>query len=161
MIDKIKGLIKENKVKLIVLLIVWIAIAILLIAPIVNSIYTTVAENGSFDIYNFITHMSQDISNPLTAVQKIFEKGLILPYLKALGWSIVASFVFAIIVIIRNKPKHEYTGIENGSSGWSEHGEQYKILNKNKGIILSENNYLPLDKRGNINVLVVGRIRFW
>jgi len=40
-------------------------------------------------------------------------------------------------------------------------GEQYKILDKNKGIVLAENNYLPVDKRGNVNVLVVGRIRFW
>ena len=36
-----------------------------------------------------------------------------------------------------------------------------KILDKNKGIVLAENNYLPVDKRGNVNVLVVGRIRFW
>ena len=40
-------------------------------------------------------------------------------------------------------------------------GEQYQILNRNKGIILAEDNYLPLDKRGNVNVLVVGRFRFW
>ena len=28
-------------------------------------------------------------------------------------------------------------------------------------ISIAEDNYLPLDKRGNINVLVVGRFRFW
>ena len=27
-----------------------------------------------------------------------------------------------------------------------------KILNKNKGIILAQENYLPTDKRGNVNV---------
>lgn len=57
---------------------------------------------------------------------------------------------------MKAKPKNEYKDIENGSSGWSEDGEQYKILNRNKGIILAENNYLPTDKRGNVNVLVVG-----
>ena len=57
---------------------------------------------------------------------------------------------------MKAKPKNEYKDIENGSSGWSEDGEQYKILNRNKGIILAENNYLPIDKRGNVNVLVVG-----
>ena len=56
--------------------------------------------------------------------------------------------------------KNEYTDIEHGSSDWSQNGEQYQILNKSKGIILAENNYLPVDKRGNVNVLVVGRIRF-
>ena len=39
--------------------------------------------------------------------------------------------------------------------------EILKRLDKNKGIILAENNYLPVDKRGNVNVLVVGRFRFW
>lgn len=37
---------------------------------------------------------------------------------------------------------------------------KYKVLDKNKGIILAENNYLPVNKRGNVNVLVVGRFRF-
>ena len=58
-------------------------------------------------------------------------------------------------------PKSEYENIEHGSSDWSQNGEQYRVLSKNNGIILAENNYLPVDKRGNTNVLVVGRIRFW
>ena len=53
-------------------------------------------------------------------------------------------------------PKHRYDDIEHGSSDWSSHGEQYQILNRKEGIILAENNYLPVDKRGNVNVLVVG-----
>ena len=57
--------------------------------------------------------------------------------------------------------KYDYKNIEHGSSDWSKSGSQYQILNRNKGIILAENNYLPVDKRGNVNVLVVGRIRFW
>ena len=39
-------------------------------------------------------------------------------------------------------------------------GEQYSVLSKHKGILLAENHYLPVDKRGNVNVLVVGRIWF-
>ena len=66
-----------------------------------------------------------------------------------------------IVSIIKNAPKNEYSDIEHGSSDWSQRGEQYQVLSKNKGIILAENNYLPVDKRGNVNVLVVGRIRFW
>ena len=34
-------------------------------------------------------------------------------------------------------------------------------FNNKKGIILAESNYLPVDKRGNINVLIVGRFWFW
>ena len=55
--------------------------------------------------------------------------------------------------------KNEYTDIEHGSSDWAE-GEQYSVLSKKKGIVLAEKHYLPVDKRGNVNVLVVGRIRF-
>ena len=55
----------------------------------------------------------------------------------------------------------EYEDIENGSSDWCENGEQYKVLSKNKGIVLAEKNYLPLDKRGNVNVLVVRRFWCW
>ena len=35
------------------------------------------------------------------------------------------------------------------------------VLSKNKGIVLAEKNYLPLDKRGNVNVLVVRRFWCW
>ena len=58
--------------------------------------------------------------------------------------------------LCKTLPKSAYDNIEHGSSGWSEHGEQYKIISNKQGIILAENNYLPVDKRGNVNVLVVG-----
>ena len=66
-----------------------------------------------------------------------------------------------MVGIAKAFPKHEYEDIENGSSDWSEGGEQYKVLSKNKGIVLAEKNYLPVDKRGNVNVLVVRRIWCW
>ena len=72
--------------------------------------------------------------------------------------------LFAIVIIIglsKAVPKNEYSDIEHGSSDWSEGGEQYRILSKNKGIILAQKNYLPIEKRGNLNVLVVGRFWFW
>ena len=65
------------------------------------------------------------------------------------------------IGFVKTAPKNQYTDIEQGSSEWATRGEQYKVLSNKKGIILAENNYLPTDKRGNINVLVVGRFRFW
>lgn len=56
--------------------------------------------------------------------------------------------------------KNEYSDIEHGSSDWAS-GEQYSVLSPKKGILLAEKHYLPVDKRGNINVLVVGRLWFW
>ena len=43
---------------------------------------------------------------------------------------------------------------------YSQTGEQYSVLSKKKGILLAEKHYLPVDKRGNVNVLIVGRIWF-
>ena len=81
-------------------------------------------------------------------------------------WNITKFFMgvyalAALIGITRAYPKHEYQDIENGSSDWSEGGEQYKVLSKKKGIVLAEKNYLPVDKRGNVNVLVVRRFWCW
>lgn len=66
-----------------------------------------------------------------------------------------------IIGMRKLKPKSEYEDIEHGSSGWAEHGEQYKVLSNKEGIILAEENYLPLNKQGNVNVLIVGRFWCW
>ena len=73
----------------------------------------------------------------------------------------IIYIIFMFIGFVKTAPKNEYTDIEQGSSDWATGGEQYKVLSRSKGILLAEKNYLPVDKRGNVNVLVVGRIRFW
>ena len=85
-----------------------------------------------------------------------------LPSFFGILWKVTAIYlIIAVIGTIKNAPKNEYADIEHGSSDWSQRGEQYRILSNKKGIILAENNYLPVDKRGNVNVLVVGRFRVW
>lgn len=71
------------------------------------------------------------------------------------------AIIFIFVGVYKALPKHEFDEIENGSSDWASGGEQYRILNKKKGIILAEKNYLPVDKRGNVNVLVVRRFWCW
>ena len=82
-------------------------------------------------------------------------------YLKTVLYTYLLFGIAVIVGLVRALPKHEFDDIEHGSSDWSENGEQYQVLNKNKGIVLAEKNYLPVDKRGNVNVLVVGRIWCW
>lgn len=65
------------------------------------------------------------------------------------------------VAIMRAWPKSEYDNIEHGSSDWCQNGEQYRILSPKTGILLAEKNYLPLDKIGNTNVLVIRGIRSW
>jgi hypothetical protein len=88
-----------------------------------------------------------------------FSSKYIATFLKAEGYLAIILLFCAIVGFIRAMPKNEYTDIEHGSSDWAE-GEQYSVLSKKKGIVLAEKHYLPVDKRGNVNVLVVGRIRF-
>ena len=97
----------------------------------------------------------------MSTLGNVLTEGAIGDYFSTLIIVTIIYSVFFFIGFVRSAPKNEYTDIEHGSSDWSQRGEQYQILSKNKGIILAEDNYLPVDKRGNVNVLVVGRIRFW
>ncbi len=91
---------------------------------------------------------------------KVFKSEYIGVFWKTEGYFTIALLICATIGLVKSAPKNEYTDIEHGSSDWAT-GEQYAVLNKKKGILLAENHYLPVDKRGNTNVLVVGRIWIW
>ncbi len=151
---KIEKAIKNNKVTLIVFPILWIVLEILLIAPWAVSISNSTV-NGKFNISKFLTEFGTEVSS-FNAFTRISQSGAGEIFGK---WTLILTIVLLIclvISIVKAKPKHEYENIENGSSDWCEGGEQYRILNKNKGIILAEKNYLPVDKIGNVNVLIVG-----
>ena len=91
---------------------------------------------------------------------KVFTSDYIGTFFKVEGYMTIALLFFAVVGFFKLMPKNEFTDIEHGSSDWAS-GEQYSVLNKKKGILLAENHYLPVDKRGNTNVLVVGRFRIW
>lgn len=91
---------------------------------------------------------------------KVFKGDYIGTFFKAEGYFSIVLLICTFVGFFKSMPKNEYTDIEHGSSDWAT-GEQYKVLSKKKGILLAENHYLPVDKRGNTNVLVVGRIRIW
>lgn len=152
---KLSGALKKNRINLIIFLILWIFLAIVLIAPLTYAWSQAVIE-GKLSIGVFIQSITV---GPFKAFGKLIEDGKFLSYLKALGGGTLIYLIFVTIGLIKTAPKHKYTDIEHGSSDWSENGEQYRILDSKKGIILGERNYLPEDKRGNVNVLVVGRIR--
>lgn len=147
----IKDSMKKNKIKIIVGLVLWVILTIVLVLP-----YTVASSLSSGNINLFFEIFIKAIQNPIEAMKYLITRNIFVIFLKnELIISIIYCLVF-IIGIVKSKPKHQYDKIEHGSSDWSEHGEQYKILSNKKGIILAENNYLPIDKRGNVNVLVVG-----
>ena len=96
------------------------------------------------------------MKNPFKGLGDIAKLHLMQSYLKSLGGFTIIYVLFFVIGIARTAPKNEYTDFEYGSSDWSKNGEQYQVLSNKKGMVLAEENYLPVDKIGNVNVLVVG-----
>ena len=153
--DKIKKVIERNKVAFILVTILWVALAITFIMPVTCGSYAA-TRGGGFDMDAFFNYFSKAVANIGDGFQSMVKHNLIFAYLKNLLGLTLLYILVIVVGIIRTMPKHRYDDIEHGSSDWSSHGEQYQILNRKEGIILAENNYLPVDKRGNVNVLVVG-----
>ena len=155
--NKLSYVLKKCKGVLIVCLILWIVLSIVLIAPLSISWVDAVnLGNGNF-IENLL---NSDLGNIFGNLGTAFSADYVRTFLKMELYLAIALLFFAIVGMIKTMPKHDYTDIEHGSSDWA-NGEQYSILHKSKGILLAEKHYLPVDKRGNVNVLVVGRFRFW
>lgn len=158
---KLKGALKRNKKYFIICGILWILIAIVFVAPFAYSKFVAGLVEKSEFIEVFVSNFITEIMHPLQTFGKIFEEGAIGDYVSSLLIVSILYLLFFFIGIYKSAPKNEYSDIEHGSSDWSKRGEQYQVLSKDKGIILAEDNYLPVDKRGNVNVLVVGRFWFW
>ena len=152
--NKIAKKIKENKKTIIVGLVLWITFFIVLVLPLTCSMHAA-KSSGEFDLDRFVKVYPQAM-NPIRAFAYIFSRGLFGKFISNLFITTLVITFFVTLSIIRAKSKGEYEDIEHGSSDWSTNGEQYKVLSDKKGIILAEKNYLPVDKRGNVNVLVVG-----
>lgn len=157
---KVEGAVRRNKKNFIIFIILWIILSIVFVMPISYAIANATID-GHFMFDKFIGGIAEPFMNLGMVIGKTFTS----PYLGTYGSTLLKfSILYAIFILvglIKTAPKHEFADIEHGSSDWSKNGEQYRILSDKKGIILAQNNYLPLDKRGNVNVLVVGRIRIW
>ena len=157
---KITGGLKKNKKTIIIGLVLWVVLIIVLVLPftVAKSIASDfVNKNPNEDfLTNFFGIYQKAITNPIDSIKYIFTNGVVGQFFS--NWFVITIgyLLFFIVGFLKTMPKHEYVGTEHGSSGWSERGEQYQILSNKQGIILAEDNYLPVDKRGNVNVLVVG-----
>ena len=149
---------EKRKKEIIIYLILWLVFTIVLVVPVaVASIDST--ANGEFNTNSFIAIIIDYILNLEIRVKAFQERYIENTIICIKNFSII-YFLVVIVLMLKSK-KGTYHDIEHGSSDWSEGGEQYKVLSKNKGILLAEKNYLPVDKKGNVNVLIVGRIWCW
>lgn len=156
-----KKLLTEKKKKtIIVFLILWLILAIVFIIPLSVDYTDSLDPKGNLQTDSFMSIAGQYILNITTRV-KAFQKSYKANTISALEYY---SFFYAcamIILFLKSKDDGAYHNIEHGSSDWCEGGEQYTVLSKNSGIILAQKNYLPINKKGNVNVLIVGRIWCW
>lgn len=159
--EKISRAINKIKGKLIVSFILWLILIIVFVAPLGLSLKYAYDVQGDQRWEVLFTSIGTYIVNPLETMLRCIT-GEAHGYFWSTLWKFTLFYLLAVTIgISKAMPKHEYDGIENGSSDWCTNGEQYSILNHKEGIILAEKNYLPVDKRGNVNVLVVGRIWCW
>ena len=153
---KIKHALKKGKKVFIMVAILWVLLSIVLIAPGTISLIES-QETGQSIGDLFFANAGDILGN----IGKVFAGKYIKTFAKGELYLALGLLFCAVVGILKMLPKHEYTDIEHGSSDWATGGEQYQILSNKKGIILAEKNYLPVDKRGNVNVLIVGRFWFW
>jgi len=157
--NKLGYALKKCKIVFVIILVLWVLISIVLIMPTSVAIVDSTVE-GKISLEQLITNMTGNMSHIFSNFGKVFTGPYIGTFLKGEVYLVLTLLVCATIGIVKTMPKNNYSDIEHGSSDWAT-AEKYSILNKNKGIILAEKHYLPVDKRGNVNVLVVGRFRFW
>ena len=154
-VKKMKKIITEkNKRIALIYLILWLLLAIVFVMPL------SVAITDSTSMGEFTSIFGNYILNIQTRL-KAFQANYIQSTKTALGYYSFLYLIVTIVLFIKSKDNGDYKDIEHGSSDWSQGGSQYSVLSRNSGIILAEKNYLPVDKPGNVNVLIVGRIRIW
>ena len=156
--NKFKSFMGKLKKNILWYIVVWLVLVILLVAPVT---YTN-TQAGIQGISLLEGMMSNFVDNFLKfPIVKVFEEPYLNDFIKGVEYFSIAYLIIMCYAIYKTLPKSAYDNIEHGSSDWCAPGEQYKILSKKNGLILAKDNYLPIDKSGNINVLIVGRIRFW
>lgn len=130
-LSKIKG-------KLIVSFILWLILIIVFVAPVGLAIKNAFEVEGDQRWEVLFTSIGTNIINPLESIVRCLT-GEANGYFWATLWRFTIVYLFAVTIgITKALPKHEYDGIENGSSDWCTNGEQYSILNNKEGIILAE-----------------------
>ena len=146
---------EKLKKNILIYLVVWIILAILLVAPVTYTI-----TDGGLNGLNWMQSITANLMDNIFKfpISHVFEDAYIKDFITGMEYYSIAYFAIMFYAIYKTLPKSAYDNIEHGSSDWCVPGEQYRILSKKSGIILARDNYLPIDKTGNVNVLIVGRI---
>ena len=145
---------KKNFKYVIFAFVLWAIGEIFLVAPIALSISQSYVD-GLFDIALFIQELIPNVVS-FSSIGKVFSSEAIGAFGNSTLWFTLIMLIAFGIGAFKSRKKSKYQDIEHGSSDWCQGGEQYRVLSRNSGLLLAQNHYLPLNKIGNINVLIVG-----
>ena len=141
--SKFKSFMEKLKKNIFIYLVVWLIIAILLVAPITYT-FTNARNAGITWLEGCTLHLVDNILKfPIT---EISEQNYINDFIKGMEYYSIFYFALVIYAIYKTLPKSAYDKIEHGSSDWCKPGEQYSVLSKKEGLLLAKENYLPLNK---------------
>lgn len=162
--------IKENKWKVLVVIIVYFIVCICVLGGFMTSYhfaegYELVGDKTRLQ-FAYDSWLEYALK-PFTVIDTMFDGGSLQQNYIILCVLILIGFIWMSWKLISQSRKdHEYQGEEHGSSAWSKNGEEYRkqpdgsyILNKSEGFILSKNHYLGTDPKKvkvNKNILVFG-----
>lgn len=156
-----KLLTEKRKKSILIYLILWLLLAIVFIMPLsVAIVDSTNPLTGSVEmdsLKSIIGDKILDLGSRFTA----FDSSHIAKTKEVMLYYSLLFGGLLLVFTLKKRAKGDYDKIEHGSSDWCEGGEQYKVLSRRSGLMLAQNNFLPVDKPGNVNVLIVGRIWFW
>ncbi len=170
-LDKLKGWLKEHKMKLIVMFILYAIITVCVMGGLMTSWYKACEDpaipDGIARMEATTGKWAEYAFNIPVIMETLFDgAGKQDAFMVGAGLLFIFCVALFIKLISSERIKHDYQGEEHGSGGWSKNGEEYKkrpdgsyILNKSEGFILSRNHYLGTDPkkvRVNKNILVFG-----
>lgn len=150
-----------NKIKgpLIMVGIVFILLALFLVAPLARLEYeASLDEEKKFSLITGIMSLGDVVGDIGTNLSLSFGEASVFYFnnLKTLG---ILAFVLFLFLLFQWGGNEEYKDIEHGSGDWA-HGEEYNVLSKKEGFILSSRHFLPVIPRPpdakNGNILVIG-----
>lgn len=154
--DKIRYTIQNTKRHLIIIAVVWLLFIVLILMPFTIGLQASRVGTDGTPFYEFVVNFCGNFTNVTENIGKMFTQEYFDLYMDVLLKGSILYFIVMGFAVYHSKKKHSYDEIEHGSSEWSTKHEMYRVLSKNKGILLANEIYLPTNKPGNINVLVVG-----
>ena len=149
---------KKKKAVFIIVGIVFVILALILVPAYTKTAYNLEQAGENTGLISVLFTMVNNIGNVSENVSFAFGEGSAL-YKTHLKWAAIGTACFGIFLLFKDMGNSEYKDIEHGSGDWSR-GEEYKVLSKTEGFVLSAKHFLPIiptpPQAKNGNILVIG-----